>query len=115
MGLSTEQLIASTTLMLDLHDIAQMSAEERAEKLATYKAQVTELAAQEQQAIARVQPPNMPPLSHMLALSRVARKHRAAQRALARIERAITQEAERALRIDGLTLSSVSGLPDVRK
>ena len=104
MGLSTEQLLTSTRYFLDLHDVPSMSPAQRTELLDTYKAEVTDLAAQEQQAIERVrqQEPHMPAMSTMRALSRVARKHRAAQRALARIEKAITQ-AEIPQRIDGLT------------
>ena len=106
MGLSTEQLIASTNLMLDLHAIPGMAAEERAATRARYKAQVFALAAQEKAALEafKQSAPKIPDRAACLALGRGARQHRAAQRALARIELAITQEAERALRIDGLTV-----------
>src|SRR5260221_8813134 len=104
MGQSIEQLVASTTLFVDLHDIPQLSAEERAELLARYKTEVADLAAQQAVAFeAFKQPaPAIPDRATCLALSRVARKHRAAARALTRVEQAITQEAP-PRRIDGLT------------
>ncbi len=105
MGQSIEQLVTSTRYVADLHDIAQLSAEERAELLARYKAEVADLAALQEQAFEAFKQtaPHIPDRATCLAFSRVARKHQAAQRALARIEQAVAQALPR--RIDGLTFS----------
>jgi hypothetical protein len=107
-GQSIEQLVTSTRYFMDLHAVPNLSPEECAELLARYKAEVADLAIQQEAAFAAFkQPaPQMPSLATMRALNRVVRKHRAACLAFARIEQAITQETKRAQRIDGLMLNS---------
>ncbi len=85
----------------DLADIAHMTPEERANKLAEYKGNVVRLASEEEQALDTVQQvQGVPDYWTMRALGTAIRKHRAAKKSLERLEREIAK-AEQLTRAPG--------------
>src|SRR5947208_3938481 len=75
----------------DLAAIPQISPEERAAKLAEYQATVDQLAGEERQALEKVDPQHVPDYWTLRTLKTAMQKHRAAQKSLERLQRAIAK------------------------
>ena len=88
--------------MTDLAAVPEMSSEERATKLAEYKAKVGQLAEEERQGFAALPDPSLDNVftgihvQQLRALRATAREHRAAQRSLEKLEREIAKDERRA-------------------
>src|SRR5436305_7588533 len=91
----------------DLAAIPQMSLEERTAKLAEYQTGVLRLAGEERQAFEKVDPQHVPDYWTVRTLKTAMQKHRAAQKSLEQLQRAIAK-AEKTERsnIPGLTLDA---------
>lgn len=90
------------TEMTDFAAVPEMSPEERATKLAEYKAKVDQLAEEERQGFAALPEPGSLGsaftgihMQKLMALRATAREHRAAQRSLEKLEREIAKAEHR--------------------
>src|SRR5437764_4556362 len=75
----------------DLAAIPQISPEDRAAKLAEYQATVDQFAGEERQALEKVDPQHVPDYWTLRTLKTAMQKHRAAQKSLERLQRAIAK------------------------
>ena len=107
MTLNLAALQRQLTEKQDLAAIPQMSPEERAAKLAEYQATVDQFAGEERQAFEKVDPQHVPDSWTLRTLKTAMLLHRAAQKSLERLQRAIAK-AEKTERsnIPGLTLDA---------